>query len=320
MLCTSLKIHAQIFDTPLYTTGIPNATGHYTADSWTKDYSEVRMVSKPYMLILSPKQHKMLTSAVIIFPGGGYSSEVFEREGKAIGMELVKQNVTAFIVRYRLPDSATMLNPAIGPIQDAQQAVQLVRAEAKNLLLDPDRIGVMGFSAGGHLAAMAGTQFDSVYAPRLDGSSVRPDFMILVYPVISMKDPLAHADSRKRLLGASPSEALEAQFSNELHVTDKTPPTYLIYAKDDDMVSPRNSTVFYQQLKMHGVDAHIEALEHGGHGFAGRIPAEQWMKNLFAWMRQSGWILDMAPEDLEPDAAPTPPQVPATTPAKEVAL
>ncbi|HEY0271920.1 MAG TPA: alpha/beta hydrolase, partial [Chitinophaga sp.] len=193
LLCITLQIHAQIFDTPLYEAEIPNSTGHFTADQWTTDYSEVRMVSKPYLLILTPRQHKLRTSAVIIFPGGGYSCEEYEREGKAIGMELVKQNITAFIVRYRLPDSSTMKDPSIGPIQDAQQAIQLVRSQARDLLLDPDRIGVMGFSAGGHLAAMAGTQFDSVYAPRIPGSSVRPDFMILVYPVISMKDPLAHA-------------------------------------------------------------------------------------------------------------------------------
>ncbi len=306
---------------PLYEADIPNSTGHFTADSWTSNYSAVSKVSKPYLLILTPQQHKLRTSAVIIFPGGGYSYEEYEREGKSIGMELVQQNITACTVRYRLPDSTTMQNPAIGPIQDAQQAVQFVRSQAKDWLIDPDRIGVMGFSAGGHLAAMAATQFDSVYVPRIPGSSVRPDFMILVYPVISMKDPLAHAGSRERLLGASPSEALEAQFSNELHVTDKTPPAYLIYAKDDSTVSPRNSILFYQQLKLHGVDAHLEALEHGGHGFAGAIPAKQWMQHLFAWMRQSGWILDMAPEDMQPLVLPppAPPQIPATTAAKEVA-
>ncbi|HEY0271845.1 MAG TPA: prolyl oligopeptidase family serine peptidase, partial [Chitinophaga sp.] len=114
-------------------------------------------------------------------------------------------------------------------------------------------------------------------------------------------------------------EALQEQFSNELHVTDKTPPAYLIYAKDDSMVSPRNSIVFYQQLKSHGVDAHIESLDHGGHGFAGAIPAAQWMKNLLAWMRQSGWLLDMAPEDIPPMDKPAAPEVPTTTSAKEVA-
>ncbi|PUZ24593.1 Acetyl esterase/lipase [Chitinophaga costaii] len=321
LLCTSLHLHAQGFDTPLYEAGIPNSTGHFTDETWSNNYAQVRQVSKPYLLILTPKQHKLRTSAVIIFPGDGYNYEEYEREGKAIGMELVKQNVTAFIVRYRLPDSTTMKDPSIGPIQDAQQAIQLARSAAKDLLVDPDRIGVMGFSAGGHLAAMAGTQFDTAYVPRMNNNSVRPDFMILVCPVISMKDPLAPAATRERLLGTAPTAALEAQFSNELHVTDQTPPTYLIYAKNDSIVSPRNSIVFYNQLKMHGVDAHIEGLDNVGHAFAGTIPTEQWTKNLFAWMRQSGWILDMAPEDIEPEYTPSAPAVvPATISAKEVAL
>lgn len=304
LLCTSTTIHAQSqtsFDTPLYDNVIPNSNGHFPTDEWTPDFKEVKRVSRPTMLIITPRQHKQRTSAVIIFPGGGYRVEEYEREGTAIAMELVKQNVTCFVVRYRLPDSTTMQHPATGPITDAQQAIQLVRSQAKALLIDPDRIGVMGFSAGGHLAAMAGTQFDSVYAPRMDGISVRPNFMLLVYPVISMEDPLAHAGSRTALLGDSASPALREQFSNEMHVTSHTPPTYLVYADDDKTVPPRNSIVFYQQLRQHGVEAQLEHFPTGGHGFAGgRVPDSEWMKNMISWMRRSGWILDLD----EPEQAP----------------
>lgn len=325
LLCISTTIHAQFktptFDRPLYDNQIPNSTGHFPNDEWTPDFKEIKRVSKPSILIISPRQHKQRTSAVIIFPGGGYRVEEYEREGVAIAMELVKQNVTCFVVRYRLPDSTSVLDPSTGPIADAQQAIQLVRAEAKNLLIDPDRVGVMGFSAGGHLAAMAGTQFDSVYAPRLGHLSTRPDFMLLVYPVISMEEGLGHAGSRKALLGDNASPETIAKFSDEKHVTSHTPPTYLVYADDDKTVSPQNSIQFYRKLKENGVEAQLEHFPTGGHGFAGgKVPDAEWMKNMIAWMRLSGWILDLDepddevyPEDTLPAAKPA---TPVTTDSK----
>jgi acetyl esterase/lipase len=182
-----------------------------------------------------------------------------------------------------------MKNKVIGPLQDAQQAIKLVRENAPGWNIDLNKIGIMGFSAGGHLASSAGTHFTECLVPNPQKTSVRPDFMILIYPVISMSDQLTHTSSRRYLLGKNPSPEMIDFFSNELHVTDQTPPTYLTHTGDDKTVDVNNSIVFYQALNKHKIPAEMHLYPIGDHGFVLSIPTEQWMQPVFNWMMSNHW-------------------------------
>jgi len=194
------------------------------------------------------------------------------------------------VVRYRLPSSTTMVDKTIGPLQDAQQAIKVVREGARFWKIESNKIGVMGFSAGGHLASTAGTHFDMAFIQYEENISLRPDFMILVYPVISMTNTLAHMGSRTFLLGEHPPDSLVELFSNEKHVSGKTPPTFLIHAEDDQTVDPENSIGFFKALRRSDVPAELIIIPKGGHGFAASVPPEKWMQPLLSWMKDNGWM------------------------------
>ncbi len=158
------------------------------------------------------------------------------------------QGIAAFVLKYRIPESRIMDDPEIGPLQDAQQAIKIVRENAKRWNIDPERLGILGFSAGGHVASTAGTHFQN---PEINttNENLRPDFMILIYPVISFQDSIAHMGSREKLIGKAPSKEKIDYYSNELHITRETPPTFLVHAKDDKSVVVENSIRFYKNLK-----------------------------------------------------------------------
>ncbi|MBD0277318.1 MAG: alpha/beta hydrolase [Bacteroidota bacterium] len=262
---------------PLYDGNIPN----------TRPGSKV---TEPTLTVFLPTKEKANGAAVIICPGGGYASVVKKKEGDDVAKLLVEWGVTAFVLTYRLPNDTTMVQKEIGPLQDAQQAIQLVRLRAKEWNINTHKIGIMGFSAGGHLAAMAGTHFNKAVIPNTQHVDLRPDFMILAYPVISFTDSLAHGGSRSRLLGEHPTNEQVQFFSNELHVTQKTPPTFLVHAKDDNKVKVENSIVFYNALKKNNVPAEIHLYEKGSHGFGlnNTTSPEKWTDWLRAWM--SRWL------------------------------
>jgi acetyl esterase/lipase len=178
-----------------------------------------------------------------------------------------------------------MINNVIGPLQDAQQAISFVRKNAAKWNIDPDKIGIMGFSAGGHLASTAATHFAK---PVIEDQkvSVRPDFVVLGYPVISFSDSIGHTGSRDNLLGKKPSREKILEYSNELHVTSGTPPSFIFHAADDKGVQPANSIVFYQSLLKHHVPAELHIYERGGHGFGMNNPTseEKWMNSLRNWL------------------------------------
>jgi acetyl esterase/lipase len=197
--------------------------------------------------------------------------------------------VAAFIVKYRLPSDVTMKDKSIGPLQDAEQAIKLVREHAAGWQIDPGKVGIIGFSAGGHLASTLGTHFDKNYLGDAANVNFRPDFMILVYPVISMKDELTHMGSRDALLGKNPSAAQIQEFSNELHVTEKTPPTLLLQASDDALVDVDNSVVFYEALHHHKIPAQMVLFRQGQHGFF-LISRDEWLQQAYTWMEQNGWM------------------------------
>jgi len=204
---------------------------------------------------------------VIICPGGGYWGIAIDHEGKQIAEWFNSFGVSAFVLKYRLPDETIMEDKSIGPLQDAQEAIRLVRRNAKGWNINPEKIGIMGFSAGGHLASTASTHFnEKVYEP-IDQTSARPNFSILIYPVISMDSAITHAGSRLFLLGEHPSEALVKRFSNELQVTDQTPPAFMVHSLNDEVVPAQNSILYALAMKQHRVACELHLFEHGGHGY-----------------------------------------------------
>jgi acetyl esterase/lipase len=239
-------------------------------------------VTKPTLEIFLPEKEKATGAAVIVVPGGGYGVVVYQGEGVGSAKEFAKNGIAAFVLKYRLPNDSIMVDKKIGPLQDAQQAIRLVRENAEKWKINPNKIGIIGFSAGGHLASTAATHFEK---PVIDnnGISVRPDFQIVVYPVISMQDDLTHADSRTNLLGKNPTKELKDEFSNELQVTEKTPPTYITHAADDKTVDVDNSIKYFETLRHHNVPVEMHIYPKGGHGFIFRQPG--WMEPLFTWMK-----------------------------------
>lgn len=232
-------------------------------------------------------------TAVVIFPGGGYQHLSMEKEGSDVANWLAGAGVTTFVVRYRL--GPTYHHPTM--LGDAQRAIRIARARAAEWRIDPQRLGVIGFSAGGHLASTAGTHFDAGNAGSADPierASSRPDFMLLLYPVITMRaDSVTHAGSRLNLLGPSPTPELERSLSNETQVTPQTPPTFIVHTEDDRTVPVQNALLFYDALTRNGVKAEMHVFEHGPHGF-GLAPANPvlsvWTALCETWMRQHGWL------------------------------
>jgi acetyl esterase/lipase len=204
---------------PLYAEGaIPNSIPGPDQEKSTERSGATWMekVSRPTMTVYRPARKKASRAAVLVLPGGGYTGLSWSFEGTQTAQALQDHGVTAVVVKYRLPSDAIMKDKSIGPLQDAQQALRLVRQHAKEWDLDPGQVGVMGFSAGGHLAATAGTHFTKSYIPNDDTVNLRPDFLILVYPVVSMKAGLTHAGSHDALLGTNPADGQVEQFSNEM--------------------------------------------------------------------------------------------------------
>jgi acetyl esterase/lipase len=231
--------------------------------------------------------------AVLICPGGGYGHLATDHEGVQIAQWLNSFGVTGVILRYR-HSAAGYQHPI--PMQDAQRALSTVRSKAEQLHIRADQIGVIGFSAGGHLASTLGTHFHKGQpdAPDpIDRVSCRPDFMILVYPVITMTDPFTHQGSRKNLLGDNPSAQLIDLMSNEKQVTADTPPTFLIHTETDPAVPVENSLYFYTALRKAGVPAELHLFRQGRHGFGlgandGAVSA--WPKLCEQWMRTMGYM------------------------------
>lgn len=252
----------------------------------------ISKISKPTLSIFLAPKEKANGTAVIIYPGGGYGIVAAGHEGTDIAKKFNEMGITAFVVKYRIPNSETMINPEIGPLQDAQQAIKIVRESAREYNINPNRIGIMGFSAGGHLASTAGTHFDKAVIANTNNTSLRPDFMLLIYPVISFTDSLTHKGSRDNLIGKNPSAQKIKEYSNEMQVTNKTPPTFLVHASDDDAVKPENSIAFYLALIKNKVDAEMHLYESGGHGFGLNLKNknEQWMERCKNWMENHGWL------------------------------
>ncbi|MEL7586081.1 MAG: alpha/beta hydrolase [Prolixibacteraceae bacterium] len=248
-------------------------------------------VSEAELFVYLPEQEKNTGAAVVICPGGGYWVEAIEHEGFMMAEYLKQNGIAGIVLKYRLPYG----NPDI-PLSDALQAIRYVRSKAAEWKIDPYRVGIAGSSAGGHLASTAGTHYDVGNAEATDPTtrlSSRPDFMLLLYPVISFDEEIGHMGSRKNLIGETNDWKLASTYSNDLQVNEKTPPAFLVLADDDRAVVPENSIRFYMALKKNKVPAEMHIFHQGGHGFGmNKInkPAEQWPGMFVQWLRSMSFI------------------------------
>ncbi len=246
------------------------------------------------MLDIYPADKKTANgTAVIVCPGGGYSHLAIDHEGKQIAEWFNSIGISAFVLKYRLPSDDIMKNKTIGPLQDAQKAIRYVRRNCKKWKVDPKKIGILGFSAGGHLASTASTHYnDKVYEP-IDNTSARPDFSLLIYPVISMEIGTTHMGSRENLLGKKPSQDLVEFYSNEKQVNDNTPPAFMVHAMNDPAVPVQNSINYALALKKHSIPCELHIYQSGGHGFGmGKTTNTEctWPKACEKWLQMNGLL------------------------------
>jgi acetyl esterase/lipase len=263
----------------LWPAGAPGAKGDEPAD-------------KPELHMYRPPQEQATGTAIVVCPGGGYGSLAMDHEGKDVAAWLNNNGIAALVLKYRL--GPRYRHPA--PLQDAQRAIRIVRHRAAELGIEPNKIGILGFSAGGHLASTAATHFDTGRRDAddpIERASSRPDFAVLIYPVISFTTEFVHAGSRRNLLGENPDAKLAESLSNELQVTDQTPPTFLVHTTEDTAVPPENSLLFYRALRKAKVPAELHIFEKGRHGL-GLGPEDPafsaWPKMCITWLRGRGLV------------------------------
>ncbi|HSD07512.1 alpha/beta hydrolase [Flavobacterium sp.] len=283
-LLFSVFVHSQEI-IPLYSSKIPNSKPSTLKESGTGMYKDVTVPTLEYF---KPNAEKASGTAIIIVPGGGYSVVVYDGEGVSAAKALAEKGIAAFVLKYRLPNDAIMIDKKIGPLQDAQQAIKLVRDNAEKWGLDKNKIGIMGFSAGGHLASTVATHFEKSYIENKEKTSLRPDFQILVYPVISMTNELTHQGSRDNLLGQNPNKEDIDLFSNEMQVKSNTPPAYLTHTADDKTVDVDNSIVYFEKLRHQKIPVEMHIYPKGDHGFIFRFPG--WIEPLFSWLQNNSWL------------------------------
>ena len=279
-LLAPLFVSAQQYNLPLWPDGVPNYK-----DAGEKEIIEgkgsrsLSYVQDPTIEVFLPSTSNNVRRAVVICPGGGYSHLAYDKEGTDIAKWLNGYGIAGIVLKYRLPKSKSNVVPHETPLMDAKQAMKMVKENARDWNIDSTKIGVMGFSAGGHLASTLGTHFDS---------ESRPDFMILMYPVISMKQGITHMGSRNNLLGEKPTTELEAYYSNELQVKPNTPPTFIVHSMDDKAVPIENSLLFYQALKDQNIPSEMHLYPYGGHGYSlalNKGHLESWKDRLIDWLK-----------------------------------
>jgi pectinesterase len=273
----------------LYKEAVPNSKPATDKENSTfrDNVTRISKVSIPALIVF--KAAKPNGKSVIICPGGGYSILAFDKEGTKVAEELNRWGVTAFVLKYRLPDDTTNIDKSLAPLQDAQQAIRLVRTNAKEWGINKNQIGIMGFSAGGHVASTAATHFNfKADSANTDTTSVRPDFAILIYPVISFDSTITHKGSRNNLVGTKPAAEKTIFFSNELQVDKNTPPSFLVHAGDDGAVPVQNSLRFYEACIKNKVPAEMHLYPKGGHGFGmlNKTTDDNWLERLNKWLNR----------------------------------
>ena len=274
----------------LYANEVPNSKPAALEEVHTTDdkgLTRISGVTVPMLTAYFPPEGVANTGkAVVVCPGGGYGILAITHEGHDVAKLLAANGISAFVLKYRLPKDEIMEDKRIGPLQDAQRAIQLVREHASEWGISSNQIGIAGFSAGGHLAATLSTHYKDALIANPKNTSLRPDFSLLAYPVISMQMELTHGGSRKNLLGDQPTAADVTRFSNQLQVTADTPPAFLVHAEDDTAVPIANSEAYVAALEQHGVDAELLTYPKGGHGFGlnNKTTTDKWFDHFLEWL------------------------------------
>ncbi len=257
------------------------------------DIIRISNVQTPSIEIYLPSKSIRTGKAVVICPGGGYGILAYDWEGTDFAKLLNSKGIAAFVLKYRLPVSSSIIDPKWAPLQDAQQAFRLIRSNAKKWDINPTTIGIMGFSAGGHLASTLGTKYDKKTTADsnnpLKHISARPNFMALIYPVITFDEKYYHGGSKNNLIGKDASVELIEEFSNNLQVNSNTPPTFLVHSADDKGVPIENSLLFYEALLKNNVSAEMHLYSNGGHGYGlarGKGSLEDWPQLLLTWIQE----------------------------------
>jgi acetyl esterase/lipase len=274
---------------PLYPNGVPGLLAQNIPEK--REGANITNITQPTLAIYLP-QNKTSDAAVVICPGGGYAVLAYKKEGEDLARWFNEQGMIAVVLKYRLPQEEFFSDAGIRPLQDAQRALAYVRGKAEEWKVKS--VGIMGFSAGGHLAATASTLFDRPVGENPPSAvDVRPDFSLLIYPVVTMDSVYTHQGSRANLLGKHPSTELERRYSPEKQVNASTPPVFLL-STTDDWVQAENAIGYYLAAKKHKVPAELHVFEKGGHGYAltkaNRGPIETWPELLQAWMREHKFL------------------------------
>lgn len=285
--------HTQDLVMPLWPSGkIPNYQKSDEAEKAdSTDIIRVSKVQSPQIDVFFPSKKNATGQAVIICPGGGYAYLSYNWEGSDIAKLLNAKGITAIVLKYRLPNSKSIVTPHLAPLMDAKRAIRLVRSHSGKWNIKKNNIGIMGFSAGGHLASTLATHFDPGEKDAKDSveqQSSRPDFAVLIYPVISMNKQYTHAGSRNNLIGQNADSVLTRLYSNEQQVTGTTPPAFIIHSMDDKAVPVENSLMFYQALRERNVSAEMHLFPTGGHGYGlatGKGGLEKWTDLLIEWLK-----------------------------------
>ena len=278
---------------PLYPEGVKNSQPSDEKEKY--DYNDILWISQiqnPTLEIYLPVKQSRNGKAVVICPGGGYYGLAYDWEGTEIAKWFNSKGIAAFVLKYRMPNSKSVEVGRLAPLQDAQRAMRIVRSRATEWNINSDEIGVMGFSAGGHLASTLGTHYEFederfFDASTIDTVSARPNFMVLMYPVITMNESFTHAGSRESLLGQHPTQNFVDFYSNELQVTDQTPPTFIVHSSDDDVVPVQNAISMYNALVKKNIFTEMHIYPFGGHGYSlglGQKQVNTWPDLLSKWL------------------------------------
>ncbi|HPF01955.1 MAG TPA: alpha/beta hydrolase [Bacteroidales bacterium] len=289
-------IRSQVVSMSLWLEGVPGfrlSTTYAEKETLVEGLStRYERVTNPALFPYLPPKEKSTGTAVLICPGGGYAALAFSHEGHAIAKWLNEYGIAGIILKYRLPSDMIMVDKSVGPLQDAQEALRTIRRNAAKWNIDPQKIGVMGFSAGGHLASTLSTHFDEKVYETKDNTSARPDFSILIYPVITMDSSFTHAGSRRNLIGQDPSPEQVIRFSNEKQINDGTPPAFIVHSADDKTVPVRNSMAYYENLVKYGIPSELHIFRKGGHGYGLAVNRETqaaWPDLCINWLKASGF-------------------------------
>lgn len=284
-LFNTLLLTGQDMTLKVWPEGAPNHNGMNEPEEKFNG-KNVRKVSEAEMYVFLPEKAVNTGAAVVICPGGGYRMEAMSHEGYEMARWLAGKGITGVVLKYRLPYGHHEI-----PSGDARQAIRIVRKNAVDWGIDPEKVGIAGSSAGGHLASTVGTRFDSGDANSNDPvkkMSCRPDFMLLLYPVITFREEFGHMGSRKNLIGEGNDREMVYTYSNEFHITPQTPPAFIVLAHDDKTVSPRNSVEFYLALNKNKVPSEMHIYQEGGHGFGMNklsLPVDQWPDLFYNWLK-----------------------------------